>query len=516
MFAAGLATLAAPSILSAAEQPAAAAAPPAAQAPPAPDLTWAQLQAEEDRIDALPPADQPQALLALRRRLGVQTTPAGQTVLQRLNLQLAFAAACVNLVAADADPAHPAPYADRLALSAQAAQIGATYLKQNDPARALRWVPRSRSFAPTSLWPDDLTNQVHGWYRARLEAALAAKDWPQALNELTAWRTALAPDHAVADGANLYAHARAEDLIAAIASAGPRVVLSRLEVEEKANPGLAAWQDVRDRVAAALDRTFQSSVAARNIPAARSALDTQSSVALEFHLDTRAAPLTANRAQLDRLIHDLQPNPIQREGGQVYAVRFRIEVTEVAGLVSYRHGDTSFTKVNWFPLATGDWRIYNGESNPWWFGFNMTGLQNNSGENFNPASRFESEAFFLIGRRSRQWSGSVGVGGALNMLSFADSTARTYQNSNTLSLVVRANYERIIAEDWTLYGTVEAGGGPGTDVWQIKGGARYYLNHNFSVGVHLFLSGITVAESGSVPGYHVAMEMLGPSMMMQF
>ncbi|HTL52758.1 MAG TPA: hypothetical protein VL860_09305 [Planctomycetota bacterium] len=476
-------------------------------------IDWQQLQADEDRIDALPAGEQGPALLDLRRRINAAGTPAAQKVLQRLNLKLSFAAAQTNLTA-DAD--HPAPYADRLALSKQAAEIGGTYLKQNDPARALRWEAKSRACAAESLWPDDLRNQIHAWHEQRLTHALDAALWVEARTELTAWQKEMGADTAVSEGVNLYAQARAADLIQSLDTVDPRTVLSRLTAEEAATPGAAAWTTVRDRVAATLDRDFQHSLSARDIAGARTALELQTAIAAEYRLDAKHAPVAANTSLYEALVRDLQPSPIQRQYGQVHAVQFRIEVMEAIGVQAIRHGNIAISGFSWHPYAVGDWRIYANEEAVNWFGFNMTGLGSGLSKDFQSGSRFQSQFFFLFGRRGTTWSGSLGVGAIYNNLTFVDGPSKTMFASTTVSAGLRLDIEQIMGERWTVYGTLIVGQGSGVSCWEFKAGWRYYFNHNFCVGLHTMLTEIDVGASGTIPSFYMTARTLGPTMMMQF
>lgn len=498
--------------LPSADQP--APTPPAAADSPAP-IDWKSLQAEEDRIDELPPAERGPALIELRRLLPETASTAGQAIQQRLTLKLNYVTVVLNLTLGHNTDTQ-SPYADRLAASRLAADIGATYLKQNDPQRALRWVPHSRQHAPESLWPDDLRNRIHAWFDQRLQAALAQDNGPQAREELAVWKKTMGADLAVAQAVDRYAQVRGAALIELLNTADARTVLARLSDEERENPGAAAWQAVRDRVAQHLDRAFQNGLTSRNIPAAEAALAEQQAIARDYHFDFNHAPVASNNLSLQALIRDLQPSPIQRAGGQVRSVQFRIEVMEAIGQVSYRHDSLTFSAFNYFPYAIGDWRIYGDDSNANWFGFNMTGLSGGTGKNFQSANRFQSQGFFLFGRRGAHWSGSLGIGGIYNVMNFTDGLSLSRSQTTTVAGGLRLSYEHLVSDKWSLNGTLILGLGGNVSTYEFKSGFLYYFNHNWSVGLQIMVTGINVGATADAGRFYMAAQTIGPSMLMQF
>ena len=70
--------------------------------------------------------------------------------------------------------------AQRLSFSQQAAEIGATYLKQDDPTRAILWAGICKRLEPGGEWAGKLRDRVQAWFGDRLAESLADESWDRA------------------------------------------------------------------------------------------------------------------------------------------------------------------------------------------------------------------------------------------------------------------------------------------------------------------------------------------------
>jgi hypothetical protein len=446
---------------------------------------------EEDAVDRLAPAEQVDRYLALREKVLKEKVAAAEAVSARL-------ARKVDLARARAGAPEPT-YSQRLEFCKQAARIGEDYVKADDPERALRWEGICRDIDAASQWAAMLRNRVHEWFEQRLTKAAEAGEWDRSRAIVAEWTRLTSGDAAAIEGRNKYARARLRPLRAVLRDESPRAALEKLREEEKLYPGLEPWKELRKEIAAELQAPFVDAMSRGKYKEAAEELKQQADLITEFKLPADFLPITENRRKQEDLEAETKPSDLELPYGHVLSPFFRFEAGANYGKLDCDESTESASGMGIVPEIKLEFRFFNTGYDWLWYGASANGYWSTVSDGRYSGDVMYGQVNALVGLRGdaeNAWAAWLGIGGAYASTSF-DGVINSTSGDGFLAPTVLLGGEYALTESITLHGEAMYGGLGDFVHWRAKAGGRYYLNHNFALGIHGVASRLTNEDAGA-------------------
>ncbi|MFH1377348.1 MAG: hypothetical protein ABIH86_01180 [Planctomycetota bacterium] len=460
----------------------------------------------EDNIDSMPVNEQAAAYRSLYADLESGNTP--RSTLNRLSLKIELAAKRVH----SASPS----FAEKTVFCKTAAEIGATYLDENDPIRALKWEQITLGILENNASARVLRDSIRAWQQARLEMSLNTGDWITARSTIVDWERLMPGDASIERGKLAYGKIRAAAIKTRLLSEGADAALDVLRQEKDIFSDLPNWEAMTSEAIRTLQEPFESAISNRKVKDAEALLEKQRDLSDRYQLAESILPLLSNMERLDDLKLALLPGPLHRDYGMVIANRLRLEVSGGFGDMIFK-GETDNIESSYvMPSLEIGYRQYQSNRLGWWYGGRTNIRAYSASESTLEADGYVIGLSGIFGWRNARGVACAGLGLSIYDLSFLGKASDDNTSGTNIGQLY-LNGEYAFGLRWSLYATLDAGyNSEYSDVAFIAGG-RYYIGNNVSIGVQFGASSIA-AKNKDDNDQRIRASILsaGPTALVQF